>query len=153
MPEERPFRQSRPRRDLRDGRGVEPALVVQLKRRLLQAAARVRFPATHNPRIPPCQLLSLMMPGFPGLGFWPVIAGGIRYRRNMADRQFESPSPGRGARPDRVARAVVRDGRAVHEAVETMLAAPEQARLAARRAYEAVRDEIVSAELATMPVD
>jgi SNF2 family DNA or RNA helicase len=74
----------------------------------------------------------------------------------MADRQFESPSPDRAARaapPVRPPRAVVRDGRAVQEAVETMLAAPEQARQAARHAYEAVRDEIVSGELDTMPVD
>jgi SNF2 family DNA or RNA helicase len=34
-----------------------------------------------------------------------------------------------------------------------MLAAPERARLAARRAYEAVRDEIVSDDLGKMPVD
>jgi hypothetical protein len=44
VPEERSLRQARPLGDLRDRRPVEPALGVELKGRLLQAAARVRLP-------------------------------------------------------------------------------------------------------------
>jgi len=45
--EERSLRQARPLGDLRDRRPVEPALGVELKGRLLQAAARVRLPPAH----------------------------------------------------------------------------------------------------------
>ncbi len=47
VPEERSLRQARPLGDLRDRRPVEPALGVELKGRLLQAAARVRLPPAH----------------------------------------------------------------------------------------------------------
>ena len=56
-------------------------------------------------------------------------------------------------KPGRAARAAIRDGREVHEAAEAALAAPEQSRLAARRAYAEVRDETVFAELRKIPVD
>ena len=51
------------------------------------------------------------------------------------------------------ARAIVSDGRAVHDAIEAVLAAPEGSREIARRAYEVVRDQLVAGELGTMPVD
>jgi SNF2 family DNA or RNA helicase len=56
-------------------------------------------------------------------------------------------------RAGRAARAIVSDGRAVHDAIEAVLAAPEESREIARRAYEAVRDQLVAGELDTMPVD
>jgi superfamily II DNA or RNA helicase len=56
-------------------------------------------------------------------------------------------------RPGRAARAVVCDGRAVHDAIEAVLAAPEESREVARRAYQAVRDQLVAGELDAMPVD
>jgi superfamily II DNA or RNA helicase len=55
--------------------------------------------------------------------------------------------------PGQAARAVVEDGRAVHDAIEAVLAAPGEAREVARRAYEAVRDQIVADVLDAMPVD
>ena len=56
-------------------------------------------------------------------------------------------------RAGRAARAVVADGRAVHDAIEAVLAAPENSREVARRAYQAVRDQLVTSELDRMPVD
>jgi superfamily II DNA or RNA helicase len=56
-------------------------------------------------------------------------------------------------RPGKAARAIVSDGRAVHDAIEAVLAAPGEAREVARRAYEAVRDQIVAEALDAMPVD
>jgi SNF2 family DNA or RNA helicase len=56
-------------------------------------------------------------------------------------------------RAGRAARAVVSDGRAVHDAIEAVLAAPEDSREVARRAYIVVRDQLAAAELDTMPVD
>jgi superfamily II DNA or RNA helicase len=56
-------------------------------------------------------------------------------------------------RPGKAARAVVADGRAIHDAIEAVLAAPGEAREVARRAYEAVRDQIVADALGVMPVD
>jgi superfamily II DNA or RNA helicase len=56
-------------------------------------------------------------------------------------------------RPGKAARAVVSDGRAVHDAIEAVLAAPGESREVARRAYEAVRDQIVAEALDAMPVD
>ncbi len=56
-------------------------------------------------------------------------------------------------RAGRAARAIVADGRAVHDAIEAVLAAPGESREIARRAYEAVRDQLVTGELDTMPVD
>src|SRR5262249_3698581 len=56
-------------------------------------------------------------------------------------------------RAGRAARAIVSDGRAVHDAIEAVLAAPGESREIARRAYEAVRDQLVTGELDTMPVD
>ncbi|HEX3960362.1 MAG TPA: DEAD/DEAH box helicase [Trebonia sp.] len=55
--------------------------------------------------------------------------------------------------PGKAARAVVFDGRAVHDAIEAVLAAPGESREVARRAYEAVRDQMVADALAAMPVD
>jgi len=56
-------------------------------------------------------------------------------------------------RPGKAARAVVDDARAVHDAIEAVLAAPEESREVARRAYAAVRDQLVDGELDKMPVD
>ncbi len=56
-------------------------------------------------------------------------------------------------RAGRAARAIVSDGRTVHDAIEAVLAAPEESREIARRAYEVVRDQLVTGELDTMPVD
>jgi hypothetical protein len=56
-------------------------------------------------------------------------------------------------RAGRAARAVVSDGRAVRDAIEAVLAAPEESREVARRAYNVVRDQLVTAELDAMPVD
>ncbi|MFB9830744.1 DEAD/DEAH box helicase [Actinoallomurus acaciae] len=56
-------------------------------------------------------------------------------------------------RPGRAARAIVSDGRAVHDAIEAVLAAPEESREVARRAYTVVRDQLVTGELDRMPVD
>jgi superfamily II DNA or RNA helicase len=55
--------------------------------------------------------------------------------------------------PGQAARAVVSDGRAIRAAIEAVLAAPEEAREIARRAYEAVRDQRVAESLDVMPVD
>jgi microcystin degradation protein MlrC len=56
-------------------------------------------------------------------------------------------------RPGKVARAVVSDGHAVHDAIEAVLAAPGESREVARRAYEAVRDRLIAEALDVMPVD
>ena len=56
-------------------------------------------------------------------------------------------------RPGKAARAVVSDGRAIRDAIEAVLAAPGESREVARRAYEAVRDQIVADALDVMPVD
>jgi hypothetical protein len=63
------------------------------------------------------------------------------------------PAEARPLRPGRTARAVVDDGRAVHDAIAAVLAAPEESREVARRAYEAVRDQLVARELDATPVD
>lgn len=47
----------------------------------------------------------------------------------------------------------MRDSRELYQAAEAALAAPEQTRLAARRAYETVREETVLTELRKVPVD
>ncbi|HEY0691856.1 MAG TPA: hypothetical protein VGD71_22785, partial [Kribbella sp.] len=56
-------------------------------------------------------------------------------------------------RAGRAARAIVSDGRAVHDAIEAVLTAPEESREIARQAYEVVRDQLVIGELDTVPVD
>jgi SNF2 family DNA or RNA helicase len=63
------------------------------------------------------------------------------------------PAEATPLRPGRAARAVVSDGRAVHDAIEAILAAPEESREIARRAYTVVRDQLVAGELDTIPVD
>jgi SNF2 family DNA or RNA helicase len=63
------------------------------------------------------------------------------------------PLEAKPLRAGRAARAIVSDGRAVHDAIEAVLAAPEESREIARRAYEVVRDQLVTGELDTMPVD
>jgi len=63
------------------------------------------------------------------------------------------PAEARSPRPGKAARAVVADGRAVHDAIEAVLAAPGESREVARRAYEAVRDQVVAGALDVMPVD
>jgi SNF2 family DNA or RNA helicase len=63
------------------------------------------------------------------------------------------PLEAKSLRPGRAARAVVYDGRAVRDAIEAVLAAPEESREVARRAYETVRDQLVAGELDTVPVD
>ena len=47
VPEERPLREPRPLGDLRHRGLLEPALAVELQRRLLEPAARVRLPSAH----------------------------------------------------------------------------------------------------------
>ena len=68
----------------------------------------------------------------------------------LAVDKFTEAAP---LRPGKAARAVVSDGRAVHEAIEAVLAAPGEAREVARQAYEAVRDRILADALDGMPVD
>jgi hypothetical protein len=63
------------------------------------------------------------------------------------------PAEARSPRPGKAARAVIADGRAVHDAIEAVLAAPGESREVARRAYEAVRDQVVAGALDVMPVD
>jgi superfamily II DNA or RNA helicase len=63
------------------------------------------------------------------------------------------PIEARPLRPGKAARAVVSDGRAVLDAIEAVLAAPGESREVARRAYDAVRDQIVADALDVMPVD
>ncbi|MGE5137034.1 MAG: DEAD/DEAH box helicase [Gemmatimonadota bacterium] len=63
------------------------------------------------------------------------------------------PLEGKPLRAGRAARAIVSDGRAVHDAIEAVLAAPGESREIARRAYLVVRDQLVTGELDTMPVD
>jgi hypothetical protein len=63
------------------------------------------------------------------------------------------PAEARPLRPGKAARAVVSDGRAVRDAIDAVLAAPGESREVARRAYEAVRDQVVADALDAMPVD
>ena len=65
----------------------------------------------------------------------------------------DKPIEVRSLRPGTAARAVVADGRAIRDAIEAVLAAPEESREVARRAYEAVRDQIAADALDVMPVD
>ena len=65
----------------------------------------------------------------------------------------DAPIEIRSLRPGMAARAVVADGRAVRDAVEAVLAAPGESRDVARRAYEAVRDQIVADALDVLPAD
>jgi len=69
-----------------------------------------------------------------------------------ATAEAEPPEAG-PLRAGKAARAVVSDGRAVHDAIEAVLAAPGEAREVARRAYEAVRDRLADDALEAMPVD
>jgi phage baseplate assembly protein W len=55
--------------------------------------------------------------------------------------------------PGRAARAVVSDGPAVHDAIEAVLTAPAGSREVARRAYLAVRGQLVAAELDATSAD
>ena len=65
----------------------------------------------------------------------------------------DGPVEAKPPRPGKAARAVVSDSRAVCDAIEAVLAAPGESREVARRAYEAVRDQLVADELDAMPVD
>ena len=65
----------------------------------------------------------------------------------------DKPIQAESLRPGKAARAVVSDGRAVGDAIEAVLAAPGESREVARRAYEAVRDQIVAGALDVTPVD
>jgi superfamily II DNA or RNA helicase len=65
----------------------------------------------------------------------------------------DKPIEAKSLRPGKTARAVVSDGRAVRDAIEAVLAAPGESREVARRAYEAVRDQMVADALDVMPVD
>jgi superfamily II DNA or RNA helicase len=65
----------------------------------------------------------------------------------------DKPNEAEPLRPGKAARAVVSDGRAIRDAIEAVLAAPGESREVARRAYEAVRDQIVADALDAMPVD
>lgn len=70
-----------------------------------------------------------------------------------AELTGDTEAEGKPLRAGRAARAVVSDGRAVHDTIEAVLAAPGESREIARRAYEVVRDQLVTGELDTMPVD
>src|SRR5215469_18001487 len=74
-------------------------------------------------------------------------------RDTVPGKAGEKPFEAKPLRAGRMARAVVADGRAVHDAIEAVLAAPEESREIARRAYKVVRDQLVTGELDTMPVD
>jgi superfamily II DNA or RNA helicase len=65
----------------------------------------------------------------------------------------DKPIEAKSLRPGKAARAVVSDGRMIRDAIEAVLAAPGESREVARRAYEAVRDQIVADALDVMPVD
>jgi superfamily II DNA or RNA helicase len=65
----------------------------------------------------------------------------------------DGPAEAKPLRPGKAARSVVSDSRAVCDAIEAVLAAPGESREVARRAYEAVRDQLVADELDAMPVD
>jgi superfamily II DNA or RNA helicase len=63
------------------------------------------------------------------------------------------PAEARPLRPGKAARAIVSDGRGVRDAIDAVLAAPGESREVARRAYEAVRGQVVADALDAMPVD
>lgn len=63
----------------------------------------------------------------------------------------ETPALG-DRRPARDSRRLLRQGRRLEESVIEVLAVVEARRAEARRAYEALRDHIVSREVATMPI-
>ena len=65
----------------------------------------------------------------------------------------DKPIEAKSFRPGKAARAVVSDGRTIRDAIDAVLAAPGESRQVARRAYEAVRDQIVADALDVMPVD
>jgi superfamily II DNA or RNA helicase len=65
----------------------------------------------------------------------------------------DTPIEAEPLRPGQAARAVVSDGHAIRAAIEAVLAAPEESREVAQRAYEAVRDQRVADSLDAMPVD
>jgi SNF2 family DNA or RNA helicase len=71
-------------------------------------------------------------------------------RESAAEGEPVEPGP---PRPGNAARAVVSDGRAIHDTIEAVLAAPGESREVARQAYEAVRDQLVADALDAMPVD
>ncbi len=65
----------------------------------------------------------------------------------------DKPIVAKPLRPGKAVRAIVSDGRAIRDAIEAILAAPGESREVARRAYEAVRDQIAADALDVMPVD
>jgi superfamily II DNA or RNA helicase len=65
----------------------------------------------------------------------------------------DKPVEAKALRPGKAARAIVSDGRAVRDAIEAVLTAPGESREIARRAYEAVRHQMVADALNVMPVD
>jgi SNF2 family DNA or RNA helicase len=82
------------------------------------------------------------------------VGGTAELTRDTEPAQAEGrPLEARPVRAGRAARTIVSDGRAVHDAIAAVLAAPEESREVARRAYEVVRDQLVAGELDTMPVD
>src|SRR5215472_17113340 len=68
-------------------------------------------------------------------------------RDTVPGKAGEKPFEAKPLRAGRMARAVVADGRAVHDAIEAVLAAPEESSEVARRAYKVVRDQLVAGEL------
>ena len=74
-------------------------------------------------------------------------------RTSEPETAEDKPIEAKPLRPGKAASAVVSDGRAVRDAIEAVLAAPGESREVARRAYEAVRDQIVADALDVMPVD
>jgi superfamily II DNA or RNA helicase len=83
-----------------------------------------------------------------------ILARTAELTRDTAPGKAEGkPFEAKPLRAGRTARAVVADGRAVHDAIEAVLAAPEESSEVARRAYKVVRDQLVADELDTMPVD
>ena len=79
----------------------------------------------------------------------------VRSAEPVTDPELAKDDPIEAAplRAGKAARAVVSDGRAVHDLIASVLAAPGEAREVARQAYEAVRDRTVADSLDAMPVD
>jgi superfamily II DNA or RNA helicase len=84
---------------------------------------------------------------------WTTLARTAELTSETEHPKAEVKPPGSKLRAGTAARAIVSDSRAVHDAIEAVVAAPEESREVARRAYNVVRDQRVTSELDTMPVD
>src|SRR5580692_3509703 len=83
----------------------------------------------------------------------PLETGPLKTGPLKTEAQKAEPQEAEPQRPGKAAKAVVSDGREVHDAIEAVLAAPGESREVAFRAYEAVRDRLVADALDVMPVD